>query len=324
MSEPHSGVSGHPCHSSPEHIDIGRVDDDLVLVVELYTDDAAHRQERSGECSRIIGENTDAHRLVVHQFAQRVKVACRREATLGDDHHTSAYASHFVEYVARHDNAFSIFTKTPEHSDESAPLHGVETGEWLVENDDLWIVHDRLGDLDALPHSLAVGLAWTRVGAAEIDDAQGPIGSGAHVVHAVGGGGQFYELACGECVEQRILLGYESDAPPNRWVGPGVGTEHFDPALGRSGQSGDDSQQRRFPCAVRSEKRRDTLADLSENYHLLNLFVAPFDLVAHIYGETDGLAYDLAVTRLILGNLAWVVAGFGITWWRYLRMEVTR
>jgi len=65
-------------------------------------------------------------------------------------------------------------------------------------------------------------------------------------------------------------------------------------------------------------------ADLSENYHLLNLFVAPFDLVAHIYGETDGLAYDLAVTRLILGNLAWVVAGFGITWWRYLRMEVTR
>jgi len=66
------------------------------------------------------------------------------------------------------------------------------------------------------------------------------------------------------------------------------------------------------------------VAELNENIYLLNLFIAPFMLVAHIYGETESLEPDLSLSALVLGNLAWMVAGFGITWWRYLRMEVTR
>ena len=66
------------------------------------------------------------------------------------------------------------------------------------------------------------------------------------------------------------------------------------------------------------------VAEFSDNLYLFNLFIAPFNLVAHIYGETDNLQEDISALALVLGNLSWIVAGLGFTWWRYLKIEVTR
>ncbi len=65
-------------------------------------------------------------------------------------------------------------------------------------------------------------------------------------------------------------------------------------------------------------------ADMSRNLFLLNLLVAPFELVSRIYGENNGSEPGIATASVVLANLAWVVAGLGFTWWRYQRMEVTK
>jgi ABC-2 type transport system permease protein len=66
------------------------------------------------------------------------------------------------------------------------------------------------------------------------------------------------------------------------------------------------------------------VAELSQNWLVLNLFVGPFDLVAKIYGESGSTEPALSTRVLVLGNAGWVVAGLGFTWLRYLKMEVTR
>ena len=65
-------------------------------------------------------------------------------------------------------------------------------------------------------------------------------------------------------------------------------------------------------------------AELSGNFQLLNLLGVPFELVYRIYGQDDGPLPDLDTLAVIATNLGWIVAGLGLTWWRYLRMEMTR
>lgn len=64
-------------------------------------------------------------------------------------------------------------------------------------------------------------------------------------------------------------------------------------------------------------------ADMSESVYLLNLLVAPFELVTRIYGEDNGAISSVGTTLVVAANLGWIAAGLGLTWWRYQRIEVT-
>ena len=54
-----------------------------------------------------------------------------------------------------------------------------------------------------------------------------------------------------------------------------------------------------------------------------NLVRSPFELVQRIYGES-GTLRDTGTTLLWIVNLGWIALGFGVMWWRYRRLVVTR
>lgn len=54
-----------------------------------------------------------------------------------------------------------------------------------------------------------------------------------------------------------------------------------------------------------------------------NLTAAPFELVQRIYGERGELR-ETGTTLLWVVCLGWMVLGFGVMWWRYHRLVVTR
>lgn len=62
---------------------------------------------------------------------------------------------------------------------------------------------------------------------------------------------------------------------------------------------------------------------LSESFYLANLNVPPLELVARIFGEPGELGH--VDTWLVAAAVAaWTAAGFGLAWWRYQRLRVTR
>ena len=64
-------------------------------------------------------------------------------------------------------------------------------------------------------------------------------------------------------------------------------------------------------------------ADVDTRAYLFNLLLAPFELVVRIYGETSEQP-DLGTTELWIANIAWAAGGFGLCWYRYQRMAVSR
>jgi ABC-2 type transport system permease protein len=63
--------------------------------------------------------------------------------------------------------------------------------------------------------------------------------------------------------------------------------------------------------------------DAPEWLFAFNLAASPFELVQRIYGERGELR-ETSATLLWLVNLGWIALGFGVTWWRYQRLVVTR
>jgi hypothetical protein len=54
-----------------------------------------------------------------------------------------------------------------------------------------------------------------------------------------------------------------------------------------------------------------------------NLAVSPLELVQRIYGERGEL-HDTSTALLFAVNIGWIVTGFGVLWWQYRRLVVTR
>lgn len=63
--------------------------------------------------------------------------------------------------------------------------------------------------------------------------------------------------------------------------------------------------------------------DLAESFFLLNLSLAPLELLNRIYGQTGDLP-EVATWAVAAAVAAWTLVGFGVTWWRYQRLRVTR
>ncbi len=69
--------------------------------------------------------------------AQVAVVAAGDQATLRDHEHVRPEPSDLVEHVARHEHAASLVAEPVEQRDHPAPLHRVEPGERLVEDQHL-------------------------------------------------------------------------------------------------------------------------------------------------------------------------------------------
>ena len=63
--------------------------------------------------------------------------------------------------------------------------------------------------------------------------------------------------------------------------------------------------------------------DLPEAFLLVNLNIPPLELAARIFGEPGGLL-EVDTWVVAVSAAAWTAAGFGLAWWRYQRLRVTR
>lgn len=64
-------------------------------------------------------------------------------------------------------------------------------------------------------------------------------------------------------------------------------------------------------------------AELNAHLYLLNLLVAPFELVVRIYGEPSEQP-DIGTAAVVASNVAWAAGGGLLTWIRYRTLEVSR
>ena len=167
-----------------------------------------------------------------------------------------AEALDLVEHVAGDDHRPALLAETAEQLDGSQPLAGIEPFEGLVEDQEIRVVDDRLGQLDPLPHALRVGGQGTRVAGVELDGLDGPQGGLARVGEAVQGGGQAHELHDGLAFEEPLLLRGDADATGQGRVAPGVLAEDADRPLRGVGQPAQDAKQRRLARAVRARAAR--------------------------------------------------------------------
>ncbi len=113
----------------------------------------------------------------------------------------------------------ALLPQTAEQLDRSKPLAGIEPFERLVEDEEIRVVDDRLGQLDPLAHPLRVGDEGAAVAGIQLDGLDGPEGRLARVGEAVQGGGQADELDDRLAFEEPLLLGGDADAAGQRRVG---------------------------------------------------------------------------------------------------------
>ena len=99
--------------------------------------------------------------------------ALREQPAAVEQHDVLRQRLDLVQHVARHDDRSARRAPSSRRSvDHLAPPDGIEPGHRLVEHDELGVVRDRLRDLGALAHALAVAARAPVARVAEVDALQ--------------------------------------------------------------------------------------------------------------------------------------------------------
>jgi hypothetical protein len=77
--------------------------------------------------------------------AQRIQRTLGDERAAGHDADPKGQALGNIQGVGRHDHEAPGFDAPSEHALDRARRTGIEAGRWLVQDDQLWIVHQRAG-----------------------------------------------------------------------------------------------------------------------------------------------------------------------------------
>ncbi len=100
--------------------------------------------------------------------------------------------------MARHQDAAALLTQPVEQLHHGQSLAGVETGERLVQHDDLRVVDQGVGHLGPLTHAFAVGDDRTGIVGVELDEMQHATAGLIGIGYAMQVGGEAYEPQPGE------------------------------------------------------------------------------------------------------------------------------
>ena len=137
-----------------------------------------------------------------------------------------------------------------------APLHGVEAVERLVEQQQLGRVHERLRQLDALPHALgeatdtALGRVFEPDGRERLGGGLGRVGDVAQTRH------QLDQFACREEGPEAVAVVHDADALVDLGLAAGIVTEHPHLAGTGIGKAGAERQRGRLAGTVVPEQAR--------------------------------------------------------------------
>ena len=180
------------------------------------------------------------------------------DQSAGVDHHdVVAHLLHVVEQVRGHQHGDAERSEPSNEREHVVAPDRVEAGGRFVEQDELGIADDRLGELRALPHpgrELADRPESRLVEPDEVEDVGRSLARGARRQPAqlaerrddVGGG-----LVEG----QAVVLGHVAEPRPHAdRIARDVDAAHLDVALGRVGEAEQEPKRRRLARAVRADE----------------------------------------------------------------------
>lgn len=132
--------------------------------------------------------------------------------------------------MTRDEDAASFVAETVEEGDHPAPLHRVEAGQRLVEDQDLGVVDECTGDLHPLPHALRELPDRLRSGVGQFDLVECPGRRRSGIGHAVTPRRDRDHLEGIEVIEQCVLLRDERDPAADVTIDARIGAQHPDRA----------------------------------------------------------------------------------------------
>jgi hypothetical protein len=137
--------------------------------------------------------------------------------------------------------------------------HRVESVEWFVQNQHRRVVGDRLGQLDALSHALAVGRDPSLRGLGQADALQRALRHPGcrRVIESVDAKVTVEKLVPGEAPREGVVLGAVAHLPEQFLGMIGAVPQDRHRSLARTQQTGHQVHDRRFARAVGSDQARD-------------------------------------------------------------------
>jgi len=219
----------------------------------------------------------------VDQVADLVDVAFGQDAAVVDQQDVRRHRLDLVEDVARDDDVLAGARPVLDEPNGLAAHQRIHPGERLVEDQQFRIVDERLRQLDALPHALAVGADLLVRGVHQIDALNRAFRRGIRVavVEAVEAHQRGDPLEAGHALVKRVLLGTKPDPIVERRVSPDRLAQHANRALARLELAGHQFHERRLARTVRPEQSSD--ARRNRDGHVVQAAHLPVPL-RHAFG----------------------------------------
>ncbi len=151
---------------------------------------SATREQSGRQPGRVVGADPEVQRPVVHELADGGEGALGDQAALGDDEDARPEPLDLVEHVARDDDRLALLAEPAEQLDRPQPLAGVEPFERFVEDEEVGVVDDGLGQLHPLAHALGVRGERAGIPGVELDGCDRPTGRLARAREMVEDGGE--------------------------------------------------------------------------------------------------------------------------------------
>ncbi len=212
--------------------------------------------------------------MLVDQIADLVDVSLRQNATLVDQQDVGGHRLDFVEDVTRDQHALAGAAPLLDQADRLSPPEGIHARQRFVEDDQVGVVRERLRELHALAHALAVGANLLARRLHEVDLLERAVRELGRrgVAHPVQARQRGDPLEPGHAVVEGVLFGAEADAEVEAGILPDRLAEHRDRALTRLELAGDEFHERGLAGPVGPQQarnaRRDGHGDVVQPAHL--------------------------------------------------------
>src|SRR5215472_14471750 len=92
-----------------------------------------------------------------HPLRQLSHAAGQRDAPAVEQGHAVAHALHLVEMMRRQQHGDAISLQTADHGEKFLGRMRIQSRGWLVEDGDAWLLHQDLGEAEALAHAAREG-----------------------------------------------------------------------------------------------------------------------------------------------------------------------
>ena len=180
------------------------------------------------------------------------------ESAAPEDRHPVGDALHLRQRVRREEDRASLRRHLPQQVVKPLLHQRIQSGDGLVEDQQLGLVHERLHEAELLAiagRELPHGSVERGVEAVRQLVAHAPVDATMEICEEV------EHLGAGELLKEREIAGEESDTPPDLEAPLArVDPEDRRRARGRTDQVDEETHGRRLPGAVRSEESEDLAA----------------------------------------------------------------